>query len=338
LTEVAPPFSLDETAARDWLKDLANEVCQAPRDARLDIAEHRRVPAEPGRALDIDGSMQALRTFASTPANSIVLPIIRQEPAVTLSDLPPVDVSRVLASYETDFRKKAGRRAVNIRRAAELLDGAIIYPGEEFSFNRVVGPRELSRGFINAPVIVEDEMEPGVGGGVCQVATTLHAAAVFGNLDIVERRSHSRPSGYAPLGLDATVIDGEVDLRLRNPFEQPIMVVATLPSQFRIRVALLGVNPPGKVEHTYAVTQRHDFYRRIVEKEDLPPGSFERTQKGGYGYDTVSRVEVALPNGKTRHHRYTSKYYPVPEVYWVGPQTRLDALPPLPEGASHVEM
>jgi hypothetical protein len=125
---------------------------------------------------------------------------------------------------------------------------------------------------------------------------------------------------------------------LRNPFADPIMIHATLPSRFKIRVEILGASPAGEIEHSYAVTQRHDFYRRIVQKADLPPGQFERTQKGGYGYDTVSHVKLARPDGTVERRHYQSKYYPVPEVYWVGPQTRLDELPPLPEGASHVEM
>jgi vancomycin resistance protein YoaR len=118
-------------------------------------------------------------------------------------------------------------------------------------------------------VIVADEVEPGVGGGVCQVASTLFAAGVLGGLDVVKRRSHSRPSGYAPLGLDATVIDGEVDLQLRNPYPVPIIVHAFLPVPTRIRVEMLGTAAPGKVEHTYAVTKSEDFFRKVARHPEL---------------------------------------------------------------------
>jgi hypothetical protein len=247
-------------------------------------------------------------------------------------------VSQVLATFETDFRKKAGRRALNIRRAAKLLDGTVLEPGETMSFNRVVGDRTERNGFVWAPVIVNDEMEPGVGGGVCQVATTLHAAAVLGGLGIVERRSHSRPSGYAPLGLDATVIYGEVDLRIENSYSVPLMIHAFLPSEFVMRVELLGAAHESTIEHSYAVVERYDFYRRIVEDPSLGAGEFKLRQDGGFGYDVISVVDRRGPDGERASRRYSSKYWPVPEVYAVGPGTSPSELPELPEGADRVEL
>ena len=98
-------------------------------------------------------------------------------------------MSLVLSSFETDFSHKPRSRIPNIRVAAGYLNGVIVAPGQIFSFNHVVGPRTEERGFRNAPVIVQDELEPGLGGGVCQVASTLFAAAMLGGLEIVERRS-----------------------------------------------------------------------------------------------------------------------------------------------------
>jgi vancomycin resistance protein YoaR len=248
-----------------------------------------------------------------------------------------VDVSQVLGVYETSFKGKAGPRGVNIRRAAKLLNGVVIEPGASFSFNRTVGERTQERGFVEAPVIVNDETEPGLGGGVCQAATTLHAAAVFAGLQVKERRSHSRASGYAPLGLDATVIDGKVDLRLRNPFDSAVMIHALFPTSTSIRVEILGHEPLGRVEHVYHVIERSAFYRRVVEKPELAAGSFEQKQKGSYGYDIVSVVSLTRSDGSVDTRRYPSKYYPVPEVLWVGSGTDTQALPPLPDGSLGLE-
>ena len=223
-------------------------------------------------------------------------------------------------------------------RAAAYLDGTVLAPGEVWSFNRTVGPRTLERGFVDAPVIVQDELEPGVGGGVCQVATTLFAAGVMGGLDVVKRRSHSRPSGYAPLGLDATVIDGEVDLQLRNPYPVPIIVHAFLPVPTRIRVEMLGTVAPGKVDHTYAVLKSEDFFRRIARHDELRPDQVKRHQKGIPGYNVVSTVRTRYVDGSERVRRYTSTYYPVPEIFWVGRDVDVETLPALPERATHTEM
>jgi vancomycin resistance protein YoaR len=242
-----------------------------------------------------------------------------------------------LSQYETSFAHRAGARAVNIRRGAQLLDGYVLAPHATFSFNRVVGERLEARGFIDAPVIVNDEIDKGVGGGICQVASTLHAAAVYAGLPMLERRSHSRPSGYAPLGLDATVIDGKVDLRFSNPYDEPLLIHASLPTATTMRVEILGRDSEWQVEHAAQVIKRHSFLRRVVEKTGLAPGEFKRSQKGSYGYDIVSVVRYRDPSGTVTTHHYKSNYYPVPEVFWVSPGTQLDSLPPLPEGADGVE-
>src|SRR5262249_5989620 len=143
-------------------------------------------------------------------------------------------------------------RGVNIRNAAKRIDGAILMRGETFSFNDRVGPRTLERGFAVAPEIQADELTPGVGGGTCQASSTLHAAALFGALEIVERQAHSRPSSYTKLGLDATVKYPNVDLKVRNTMSFPIMIHAFFPkptpAQQRakmeaLRIELLGGDP-----------------------------------------------------------------------------------------------
>lgn len=336
LTEDAR-FTFDRERARAVLTRLAPSVHRPAINAELDFRNHRRVESQSGRALDIERTLRAIEEASLGDMPVVELELLEIAPTVTTDMLADIDVSKVLASFETSFRNKAGNRGVNIRRAAEYLDGTIVAPGAELSFNQVVGPREESRGFVWAPVIVNDEMEPGVGGGVCQVATTLHAAAVFGLLEVAQRRSHSRPSGYAPLGLDATVIYGKVDLKIKNPYDTALIVHAYLPSRTTLRVELLGRDPPGLVEHVYAVTEKHDFTRRVASKSFLAPGAQERKQKGTPGYDVVSVVSVRYPDGTEKRRSYRSKYYPVPEIYWVSEGSDLSELPELPEGATGTE-
>jgi vancomycin resistance protein YoaR len=337
LDEVAPVIAFDRERAAALLARLVRELRRAPENARLDLAQHRRVSAVEGRELDVGASLAVLELGPRREDSAFPLVFERIVPAIRDEALPPVDVSQVLGAYETSFRGRAGPRAVNIRRAAGFLDRVVIAPGGVFSFNRTVGPRVEERGFVKAPVIVHDETEPGLGGGVCQVATTLHAAAVFAGLEVIERRSHSRASGYAPLGLDATVIDGKVDLRFRNPFDTAVMIHAALSARSAISVEILGRAPLGKVDHAYAVVERHAFYRRIVEKAELTAGSFELKQKGSYGYDIMSVVSSTSSDGRVERRRYRSKYYPVPEVFWVGRGTDAALLPALPDGALGLE-
>ncbi len=332
-----PVFAFDAERARARLTTLSSTLYRPAEDAVLSARSHTRRVERAGRTLDVEASLNRLADSDPTATPLRALVFQRLEPKLCLADLPPVDVSLVAGSYETDFRGKAGARAVNIRRAAELLDGLVLLPGTKFSFNRSVGRREKERGFVEAPVIVNDELESGLGGGVCQAATTLHAAARFAGLAITERRSHSRPSGYAPLGLDATVIDDKVDLRFENPFDVALMIHAYLPTPTSVRVEILGRAPDVRIDHRYHVVERRPFQRRVVEKPDLLPGTFERKQKGSYGYDIISVLTLTAPGGDIHTLRYPSKYYPVPEVFAVGPNTSPDLLPPLPEGATGLE-
>ncbi|MBE7480413.1 MAG: VanW family protein [Polyangiaceae bacterium] len=332
-------WSLDPERAKMAFSRVAPHVAKEPVDARLDLALHQRIDENAGRELDVDGTLEML---AQGERDDLAVFALATKPIpakVTSASLANVDVSKVLSAFETNFGGTGQGRAVNIAKAASYLNGFVIAPGQSVSFNQIVGPRTHERGFVMAPVIRDDELEPGLGGGTCQVASTVHAAAVYGALDVQARRSHSRPSGYAPLGLDATVVWGEVDLKFRNPYDTPLIVHAFLPTKTKLRVELLGRDPPGKIEHTYAVVRTHDFYRRVWTKPFVKEGKTIKRQRGIKGYDVVSSVKLTLPGGEVRQLRnYYSEYRPVPEVFWVGPGANLEELPELPEGAKHVEI
>ena len=331
-------YAFDGERARSWLTRLGETLHRDPVNARLDVVRHRRIEAAPGRELDVGASLGRIETGERGELARFELAFFPVEPSVSSAELAAVDVSRVLSSFETDFSKKPRSRIPNIRTAARYLDGVILAPGEVFSFNHVVGPRTEERGFRNAPVIVQDELEPGLGGGVCQVATAVFAAAMLGGLEIVERRSHSRPSGYAPLGLDATVIYPTVDLRLKNPYDTPVMIHAAVPNAKVIRIELLGRDAPGKVEHFFASEKPEPFGRRVVVKSELVPGSIDKRQKGNPGYDGRSTLVTTYPDGTRAVRTYPSKYYPVPEVFWIASNVDPASLPPLPEGATGTEV
>jgi vancomycin resistance protein YoaR len=338
INDVKFSFHFDEARAQATLLRLRNHLHREPVNARLDLRAHRRIEHQPGRALDPLATVSEIEQGSRDEGANFQIKYQALPAKVTSDMLLDVDVSKVLSSYETDFAKRGGPRVINIGVAAEYLNGRVLGAGETLSFNQTVGERVIERGFVSAPVIVADEFDKGVGGGVCQVASTLFAASVLGGLDVLQRRSHSRPSGYAPLGLDAVVIDNEMDLKLRNPYDSVVIIHAFLPTKTSIRVELLGREAPGKIEHTYGVEQTYDFYRRVVTQQDLGIGEIKRRQKGSPGYDVVSTVRTTYPDGRVAVRHYPSKYYPVPEVFWIGVGTPLSELPPLPERATHVEL
>lgn len=326
----------DRETARLTLSQLAKSIDRPPIDAELDLVRRRQVHAVNGTKLDIEQSLDFIESHRAADLALVPLVVVEVPPLVRDDDVLGIDLDDVLAEYETSFRTRAGPRAINIRVAARALHGQVLSPGATFSFNHVVGSRIEARGYREAPVIVDDELEPGVGGGVCQVATTLHAAAVLGGLEILERRSHSRPSGYAPLGLDATVIDGTVDLKFRNPYAAPLAILTSFPDRYRLRIELVGQRPPARFEHSTAIARRHDFYRRVTTKAELTEGSFQRKQKGNFGFEVTSTITATHPDGTKTQRQYQSRYWPVPEVFWIGANTEISTLPPLPQGATGV--
>ncbi|MEN9202023.1 MAG: VanW family protein [Thermostichus sp. DG_1_6_bins_120] len=139
---------------------------------------------------------------------------------------------RILSHYVTSLQQRSSSQIHNIRQAAQALDGVYIQPEATFSFNRVVGPRRLERGYLPAPVFMVAETVDSLGGGICQVSSSLYNAALLAGLEVVERHPHYTAVESVPAGLDATVWYGLADLRLRNPFPWPV----------RLRVNIRGQN------------------------------------------------------------------------------------------------
>jgi vancomycin resistance protein YoaR len=151
---------------------------------------------------------------------------------------PDEEFPVTLGSFTTTLVGSVPERTHNVRLAARALDGTVLRPGEELSFNRCVGPRTAERGYGPAPVILREERQVQVGGGVCQVASTLFDAALLAGLAVVERHRHSSPVDYVAPGEDATIAWGAKDLRLRNDLDQDV----------RVRLEVLGSTLVARVE------------------------------------------------------------------------------------------
>jgi len=177
-------FQFRADVARAWLEGQAPRLHRDPENARLDLVGHARIEAREGRDLDLGRTLAAIAEGERDDLAVFDAAFVALGPAVTSDELANVDVSRVLSSFETDFSKKPRSRVPNIKRAASYLNGVVVGPGEVLSFNRIVGPRTAERGFSEAPVIVADELERGLGVGVCQVASTLFGAAMLGGFEI----------------------------------------------------------------------------------------------------------------------------------------------------------
>lgn len=302
-----------------------------PRAAKLVLATHTATPHVPGRYLDVYGTADALASALEAGEPSVSAPVFEEEPRASSEVVARLDTRAVVSSYETRFGFVGGQagRAQNVERAAAQMDGVVLMPGEIVSFNDDVGPRTEDNGFAPAPEIYKGEMREGIGGGTCQVAGTLHAAAFFAGLDVVQRSNHSRPSGYIGLGLDATVVYPDVDLKLRNPYDFPIVVHATV-HEGRLRFELLGREKPASVDLATDTVGVAAFKRKVEEVSWLPAGEVKLKQKGIRGLSIRKTRRIHLRDGTERVEVTTDVYPPTFEIYLVPPGTDVDAALPAP--------
>jgi vancomycin resistance protein YoaR len=327
---VALPLALDPAACRERLARVTRSWVTAPREPRLrwEGAHAARgsgratlSPGRAGRRLDAAATLarlevalaqtawqeEAARSVASgetpdawlarVPPLPIDLVMPAMPPRVTRAHL--ASLTTELARFSTRFRAGERNRAHNIRLAARAIDGLILLPGDLFSYNTVVGRRTRSRGYRLAPQIVDGELVPGVGGGVCQVSTTLYNAALLADLQIVERRHHQFPVRYVPSGRDATVADGYLDLRFRNHLDGPVaLLLSTQGSQLIARVV-------GAPAHRCQVT----LLRQGIRTVPAPPRKRESAKPPRNGLRVTLVRVVQDPSGSRRREVVSRDFY-----------------------------
>jgi len=196
-------------------------------DATLEVDPSKGlliVPGSPGQVVDVNAVMADLpKEWEEFADFRITIVMVEQKPRVNEEDLQGMGE---LSRFSTWFNSGEINRSANLRLAAKNLNGTMVKPGEIVSFNKIVGPRTPETGFNEALVIVGGKFVPGVGGGICQVSTTLYNACLLAGLAIVERHQHNMAVAYVPLGRDATVSYGTQDYRFQNSTDSPIYIRA----------------------------------------------------------------------------------------------------------------
>jgi vancomycin resistance protein YoaR len=213
-------LSLGGPAVERYFKRVAGFVNRDPRDADFRLVgggKVRVVPALDGQKLNVGASRKALLSAAlgATGSRSTELVIETAQPKLSTEDAKKMGIVGTVSSYTTLFGGIANR-IHNVQLVASLLDDHLIAPGETFSFNDTTGERNAAKGFLEAPVIINGELETGLGGGVCQVSTTVFNAAYEAGLPIKERTNHALYISHYPLGRDATVNYPDTDLKFTN--------------------------------------------------------------------------------------------------------------------------
>jgi vancomycin resistance protein YoaR len=312
-------------AAQRWLIALGKRVEHPARDATFAVDGSRVsvVPAQPGIQLNAIATAEAVLRAAlrPDPARRVAaLAVAEAQPKRSTAAARAMHIHKVVSSYTTEYGG-IPNRIHNVQLVAHLIDGTLIAPGATFSFNGTTGERSAAKGFLEAPVIVNGELTTGLGGGVCQVSTTVFNAAFEGGLKITQRTNHALYISHYPQGRDATVDYPDVDLKFVNDTGNWLLL-RTFVGSSSLTVNLYGTPVHRKVESTTAplVTTGPIPVQKTID-DSLKPGETVVDDAGVPPMSTSVTRDVYTPDGKLLYHdTWYSSYRAEPKLVRIGPK------------------
>lgn len=220
----------NENKLSEKIQNISDSINVDMKNAKVYISDSGNISvssATIGKELDIASTKESIYdAIKNKDYKSIDLKVNIKEPKISTEAVKSVNT--LLAEFSTKFSTKDSNRVTNVVLSAKATSDVLLMPGEEFSYNNLTGKRTASNGYKDAPVIINGKLEQDVGGGVCQVSSTLFNSVLYSGLDVTSRRNHSLKSSYVSIGRDAMVSDGGSDFRFKNPYSHPVYIKNTV--------------------------------------------------------------------------------------------------------------
>ena len=330
-----PQYKLDEVKGKTYLTELAKTIDTPGHDAYLTVENGQVVihPSKEGKRIDIDATLKKLKDDLqiSDSINSLSMVFTTQNTVkVTDTDLKPLNT--VLASFTTEYNlsnesrtyllKKTWcrwpnhfdpnneSRTHNIQLASDKINGTLIKPGAQFSFNDVVGERTAEAGYDDAPVMIDGKLVPGIGGGICQVSSTIFNTALLSGMNIVE--PHFEPVGYIQAGRDATVAWGFLDFKFRNPYQHSIYILSVM-NNGTLTIYIIGTAEDKPKNVSISVGDYGEIPNKTITKVDSSLKEKE-VQEGHVGLKMNTYRTITYGNWVTQTDSFESVYDPVDTI------------------------
>jgi len=320
---------VDEEALQGIVEGWSEQVYRPPLDARFDYDPKQKslielAPSATGYELDVDATVAAVESAILTGQKQVELPVRLVKPDVASEDAANFGIKELVARGVTKFAGSSKARVKNIEVAASKFVGVVIPPGEIFSFNKYVGDVTAANGFEDSLIISGDRTAVGVGGGVCQVSTTVFRASFFGGFPTVERWAHGYVVGYyGPPGIDATVYTPKVDLKFRNTTDAYLLIKPIInKKKGTLTFEFYGTNPGwkvdvGKPQYSNKQPPPPPLY---IEDRTMPPGKVVQFDWAVAGLDAAVPRKVWDKNGNLLIDEVLkSKYKPWQAKFRFGP-------------------
>lgn len=278
------------------IDSIYKEVYKEPKDATFNADPYELHKEEDG--LDFAITLDEARAMVADRQDTYTIPLKVLKPKITVKSLPQEAFPDQLATYSTTYASSNYNRSTNISLAASAVNGTVLMPGETFSYNGTLGQRTTAKGYREAGAYVNGQVSTEVGGGICQVSSTLYNAALLCNLEIVARTNHSFEPSYVPAGQDATVSWKSPDFQFKNNREYPIKLVASAGGG-RVTFIIYGVksNNDYEVKIQSSKTGSIPFSTQYVNDDSLPVGTTKVTQSGSNGCRSVT-YKILYKNGQ----------------------------------------
>jgi vancomycin resistance protein YoaR len=295
------------------------------------------VASRDGWTADTASAVDQILAFSrGGPRGPILLSERPLAPSLTTEAAGQLGISQRISSYRTTFDPTNAPRVGNIGRMAAAIDGKVVKPGETFSLNDATGPRTPANGYQEASVIVDGELVPGIGGGVCQVGTTLFNAVAEAGLEILTRSNHSLYISHYPIGRDATVDYGRLDLKFRNDTPYGLLLRALVDTK-ALTVSVYS-SPLGRTVtwEQSPQTNPKEPAVKFVDDPLLPTGIEQVTEEGKPGFEITTIRRVSAGDQVLREDKFVSKYRPWKRIVrrGIGPAVVPSPGVPVPPGAT----
>lgn len=276
------------------IEKIYEEVKQEVQDAYYTKDPFTIYPEKEGIDFDIENA----RTILAEEKEQYEIPLIITKPAKTTKEIGTEAFPDLLATFSTNYQANNKNRTTNLRLAANKINGTVLLPGETFSYNKIVGERTVAAGFKMAATFSGGKVVDGLGGGICQISSTLYDAVIMANLDVTERRNHQFVTSYVPAGKDATVVWGSQDFKFRNTRKYPIRITATVQGGVAT-VQVWGVKE--EVEYDITIETKKlstiQYTTQYIDDPSLPVGEEKVVQNGSNGRK-VAAYKVTRLNGE----------------------------------------
>lgn len=307
--DIKMQFVSDTSIVNKEIKKISQKINFDPINASIKLTSSgfKVTPDKNGKKVN-EKKLEELIVSSIKPTDTqenINIPVDIVEAKIKADILNKIDTK--ISSFTTKFNLGDVNRSGNIRVAASFVNGTVVMPGEIYSMNKTLGPRLESKGYKEAPVIINGTHVPGLAGGICQVTTTVYNAALLANFQIVERRPHQLRVGYVPAGRDATISGDYIDMKFKNTNKYPIYIKANV-SGGSITVTIYGAkeNSGQTVEITSEIIEKTPADTEYINDPTLLAGQKVVEEKPIDGMKSITYRKV-YQNGKLIKSEIISK-------------------------------